>query len=406
MTSLRSLLLKRRRIDPLVLSAGILLLGLMIGVGKVVFLLFALCGLYLALARHRAARRSWTLYGTMLVAWALWQIGLSLLRGEPLAGNRVLSYAAIELGMAFVPAGLCLVRRPLDALAIGARLALLALLVAAPVDYVLSDGRVGLGANEALFAFVAGVVGIAARLPARSPPRWLPNGAAWTYLSAVPILLSGTRAAFVVIALAALVDLLRLFGRGVGRPSKRVIALSLVGLAVIAYPTAQIIGQRYESAVDELRNFEATGRAAGSVDARLVMWTSAWAVIREHPLFGVGGTHKMEAAGEKAGPNGFMVTYYQHLHNFILDETISSGVIGLALMLSVFVAFLATVFRRTRERTLREVALLLVGFLVTFGSFHGVLLNEWTLIALFGTMGGLVASLGRAGTGAGAGSRG
>ena len=395
MIAMRRILLARRRIDPLTLGSGILCLGLMLGAGKVAFLVFALCGLYLAVIRHRAARRSWSLYGTLLLVWALWQIGLSLLRGEPLSGNRVLSYAGIEFAMAFIPAGLCLVPRPLDALAIGARLALIALLVAAPVDYLLSEGRVGLGANEALFAFVAGVVGVAARLPARRAPRWLPNGAAWTYLCTVPILLSGTRAAFLIVALAAAVDLFRLVGRGVGAPSKRVIALGVVAVALLAYPAGLLVSQRFESGVREMEAFEATGMATGSVDVRVVMWRSALAVIGEHALLGVGGTRKMEAAGEKAGANGYMVTYYQHLHNFLLDEAISSGLIGLGLMLSVFVAFLGTLFRRTGERAMREAGLLLVGFLATFGCFHGVLLNEWTLIALFGTMGTMLAARGR-----------
>ncbi|ALN73008.1 O-antigen ligase [Aureimonas sp. AU20] len=395
MISVRRMLLVRRRIDPLILGAGILSLALMLGAGKVAFLFFAACGLYLVAIRHRVSRQAPKAFSALLLAWALWQIGLSLVRGEPVSGNRVLSYAAIEFAMVFLPVGLCLVPRPLDALATGARLGLVLLLVAAPIDYLLSDGRVGLGANEALFAFVAGVVGVAARLPARRPWRWLPNGTGWTYLSAVPILLSGTRAAFVIVGLAALVDLVRLFGRGFGRPSKRVVALALVGLALLSYPAGLIVSDRFESGVTEMRSFEETGKVTGSVDVRIVMWRSALAVIGEHPLLGVGGTSKMAAAGEKAGANGYMVTYYQHLHNLFLDEAISSGLIGLALLLSVFAAFLATVFRGTRDRSSREAALLLVGFLFTFGSFHGVLLNEWTLIALFGTMGTMLAAIGR-----------
>ncbi|KTQ97649.1 hypothetical protein NS226_03000 [Aureimonas ureilytica] len=395
MTMMGRTLLLRRRIDPFILGGGVFLLGLMLGAGKVAFLFFALCGLYLALIRHRACRSAPAFFSGLLLAWSLWQIGLSLLRGEPVSGNRVLSYAAIELAFVFFPIGLCLVRRPADALATGARLALLALLVATPINYVMVGDRVGLGANEALFAFVAGVVGLAARLPAVRPWRWLPNGAGWTYLSIVPILLSGTRAALVVVVFAAFVDVLRTIGAGRFRVSWKLAAAAALGLVLLAYPASRMLSERFESGVSELQNFEATGDVTGSVDVRLVMWKSASLVIGEHPLIGVGGTHKMEAAGEKAGRNAYMVTYYQHLHNFVLDEAISSGLVGLGLMLSVFASFLVTVFRRTASRGLREVSCLLVAFLVSFGSFHGVLLNEWTLIVLFGTMGTVLATIAR-----------
>ena len=393
MITIRRTLLLRRRVDPVILGGGVALLGLMLGAGKVAFLFFALCGLYLALIRHRACRRAPLVFSGLLLAWALWQIGLSLLRGEPISGNRVLSYAAIELAFVFFPIGLCLIKRPVDALATGARLALLALLVATPINYLMVEGRVGLGSNEALFAFVAGVVGLAARLPAVRPWRWLPNGAGWTYLCAVPILLSGTRAALVVVVFAAIVDGLRIVRAGRSRVSWKVVALGMLGLALLAYPASQMLSQRFESGVSELRHFEATGDATGSVDVRLVMWRSAALVIAEHPLIGVGGTHKMEAAGEKAGRNAYMVTYYQHLHNLFLDEAISSGLIGLCLMLSVFASFLVTVFRQTSSRRLRDTSVLLVVFLMSFGSFHGVLLNEWTLIVLFGTMGTVLAAI-------------
>jgi O-antigen ligase len=90
-----------------------------------------------------------------------------------------------------------------------------------------------------------------------------------------------------------------------------------------------------------------------------------------------------------------MVTYYEHLHNFFFDEALSSGLIGVALLVSVFVAFLVTVFRSRASRLERETACVLVGFLFLFGSFHGVLLNEWTLIAVFGTMSVLLTKLHR-----------
>ncbi|WP_192843120.1 O-antigen ligase [Aureimonas sp. AU12] len=396
---MRRVFLLRRRIDPWILGGGMATLALMLGTGKVAFLLFAVCGLYLAAIRHRTLRQLPPAFSAVLAAWAIWQIALSLLRGEPVSGNRVLSYAAVELAVVFVPLGLCLVPRPLDALANGARVGLLALLVATPVQYAMIGGRVGLGANEAIFAFVAGVVGIAARFPAARPWRWLPNSRIWTYLASVPIVLSGTRAALVLMLMTGAFDLYRLAARrsAAGNPRRSRVILGVIALVLIvgAYPAATMIGARFESGVAEIQAFEATGKVQGSADVRLVMWRSAAQVLAEHPLLGVGGTVRMERVGEKAGANAYMVTYYQHLHNLVFDEALSSGLIGLALLFAVFATFLRTVFASTRTPLLRETSVVLVAFLFLFGSFHGVLLNEWTLIAVFGTMATLLTSLRR-----------
>lgn len=375
------------------------LLATMQGGGKILFGFFAACGLYLALARPRSWRAAPLGFTLTLGAWALWQIGLSLARGEPLDGNRVLSYAGIELALALLPLGLTLVRRPIDALATGARIGLLlASVLSVPLFLVSETGRVGLGANEAIFAFVIGVAGLAARLPARCPWRWLPNGPAWTYLAALPIALSGTRAALVLVLLALAVDAPALVRRHAGSQGRRrTRALVVAGLAALALavPLGVFAWDRVERGLAEMERFEETGRAAGSVDTRFVMIGAGLSVLAENPLLGVGGTRRMEAAAQAAGSNGFMVIYYQHLHNFVLDEALSSGLVGVALMLSVFTSFLLGVFRSTAGPIVKTTSLLLVAFLAIFGSFHGVLLNEWTLIALFGTMGCIVATLRR-----------
>lgn len=387
--TVKRILLFRRRLDPWILAVALAGVCLMSSVGKAGFVFFVVCGLYLAAIRHRACREMPLSYSLALGGWAVWQIALSFLRGEPIAGNRVLSYAGIEFALVFLPIGACLVRRPADALAFGARAAVLAALVLTPIEYAITGTRVGLGGNEALLAYVVGVAGLAARLPTRRRIKLLPNGLFWTYLVSVPILLSGTRAAMILILMVVLFDLRHLFARQRGRRSFVIATVAGVVaiIGVAAGPASRILTDRFDAGMSEMSAFEETGRAVGSVDVRLAMWSSALKVLAERPLIGVGGTERMERVAEAAGVNGPIVRVYRHLHNVVLDEALSSGLIGVGLMAAVFVTFFISLFGWTRDRVTRQTAIILVAFLLVFGLFHGVLLNEWTLLATFGTMG-------------------
>lgn len=386
--AMQRFLLLRRRIDPWLLAISVTCLGLLLSFGKIGFLLFAACGIYLAVGRRRSWRAAPPTFTILLLLWSGWQIGLSLLRGEPVSGNRGLSYAGIELAVAFLPLGLSLVRDPAGAVANGARIGLMLLAVVAPVAFLAGEERVGLGGNEAIFAFVIGVVALAARLHVRQPHRWLPNGRWWSYLVVVPVLLSGTRAAFVIVLLTLAADAASLSRARwpAWLKSRKGGAIAAVAGVILAAAAAFVVQNRIEAGIAEYRTFERTGIAAGSVDTRVVMWSAGWQVLREHPTLGVGGTRRMDAAGEKAGRNGFMVTYYHHLHNVFLDEALSSGLVSVALMIATFAAYLRTIWRTSPIPRSRSTAVLLVVFFVMFGSFHGVLLNEWTLISLFGVM--------------------
>ena len=119
-------------------------------------------------------------------------------------------------------------------------------------------------------------------------------------------------------------------------------------------------------------------------------------LIAQHPLIGVGGMSRIQAVSEATpdpARNGALIRTYKHLHNFALDEALTSGLIGLALLLSVFASFLVSVWRWSASREVRECALFLPVLVASFGSFHGVLLNEWMLIQIFGTMSVLLTAL-------------
>ncbi|MBB3935043.1 O-antigen ligase family protein [Aureimonas phyllosphaerae] len=395
--TVKTLLLRRRRWDPMVLAVGMLCLSLLISVGKIAFLFFSVCGLYLALARPRSWRGAPVVFTSTLAAWAIWQIGLSLVRGEPLDGNRVLSYAGLEFACALLPLGLGLVRHPAHALAWGARVGVIALVILAPIDYAMTGARVGLGKNEAIFAFVVGAVAIAARLPTGGRWRFLPDGRFWTYLGAVPIVLSGTRAAMLLFVVVALLDLRRALPRlrATGRRAAIALVAGIVAAMTAVVPVGGFLLDRIESGVSEMEAYEATGLAVGSVDTRMAMWSSAVRVLAEHPFIGVGGTARMDLVAEEAGSNAREILRYQHLHNLVLDEALSSGLVGVLLMSGAMVAFLSGAFRRADDPVVRDASVALVAFTFVFGLFHGVLLNEWMVLVAFASMAVILTELRR-----------
>ncbi|WP_206455410.1 O-antigen ligase family protein [Aurantimonas marina] len=381
-------LLARRSFDAPLLALAIALLAIGNPIAKGTFLFFGLIGANLAFARHRTWRYADTAFCAAIIAYASWSIGLMVFRNEPVNGNRMFSYSLIMLGFAFLPLSVSLVREPLDALILGSRAAILGVLALLPFDPMIT-GRFDLGGNAAILAFLAAAAGLAARLDARHPVYLLPNSRLWFYLSFVPVLLSGTRAAWFVYVLVALFDGLELIRHWRKAPFRlRSLALPTAAVLIVAaFPAGSIVSQRISAGMVELEQMNASGAAFGSMDIRMVMWMGALRVISENPVAGVGGMERMDAVAAAVSPtNAAVVASFTHLHNLFVDEAASNGLVGLALLMSIFAVFLVRVTRCSPGHLVPETSYAFVFLVVTFGSFHGVLLNEWMILSIFSFM--------------------
>ncbi len=382
-------LLARRSFDALLLALAIALLAIGNPIAKGAFLFFGLIGANLAFARHRTWRYADTAFCAAIIAYASWSIGLMVFRNEPVAGNRMFSYSLIMLGFVFLPLSISLVRQPLDALILGSRAAILAVLALIPFDPMVIGGRIDLGGNAAIVAFLAATAGLAARLDAQRPISLLPNSRFWFYLSFVPVLLSGTRAPLFVYLLVALFDGLELIRHWRKTPFRlRSLALPTAAVLIVAaVPASSIVSQRISAGMVELEQMNVSGTAVGSIDIRMVMWMGALQVISENPIAGVGGLDRMEVVAAAVSPtNAAVVTSFTHLHNLFIDEAISHGVVGLTLLIAIFAVFLVRVTRCSPGHLVPETSYAFVFLVVTFGSFHGVLLNEWMILSIFSFM--------------------
>ncbi|KAA0972501.1 hypothetical protein FPY71_05280 [Aureimonas fodinaquatilis] len=379
----------RRRLDALALVLAMAAISVLVSAGKVLFGALAVSGLVLAVIRPKSWNSAPKVFSLLLAAYCIWSIGLSLLRGEGLDGNRLLSYAAIELAVVFLPLGLFFIRKPLDAMILGARIGVVALLLATVTEFWLTGERIGLGRNPAILGFMVAAAGLIARLPMDKPVRFLPNGRWWLYVSLVPALLTQTRAAWGVYPAMAVLDMVELGRSALRRRDKNslaVMAIAGVVAAVVLLPFVSTIVERGQSGMVEIHRYETTGVATGSVDVRLAMWDSALQVLAQTPAIGVGHVNKMAIVSENAGVNKAEVGKYTHLHNLVVDEALNSGLIGLSLLLLVFGCFIVSVFVQSRNVLLRETAVVFVFLVFSYGSFHGVLLNEWMIILVFGFM--------------------
>ncbi|MEC5289136.1 O-antigen ligase family protein [Aurantimonas sp. C2-6-R+9] len=382
-------LLARRSFDAPLIALAIALLAIGNPIAKGAFLFFGLIGANLGFARHRTWRYADTAFCAAIIAYASWSIGLMVFRNESVDGNRMFSYSLIMLGFVFLPLSISLVREPLDALILGSRAAILAVLALIPFDPMVIGGRIDLGGNAAIVAFLAATAGLAARLDARRPASLLPNSRLWFYLSFVPVLLSGTRAAWFVYLLVALFDGLELIRHWRKIPFRlRSLALPTAAVLIVAaVPASSIVSQRISAGMVELEQMNGSGAAIGSMDVRLVMWAGAFDVVSKSPIVGVGGMERMDAVAAAVAPaNAPYVAHFTHLHNLFVDEAASNGLVGLALLMSIFAVFLVRVTRCSPGHLVPETSYAFVFLVVTFGSFHGVLLNEWMILSIFSFM--------------------
>ena len=390
-------MLSRRSLDPRLMMLAIAMLAIGDTIGKVVFVVFLLIGVNLAFAWHRSRRWADPWFCGAILLYVAWTFGLILWRGEPIINNRLVTYAGMIGGFVFLPMALALVRRPLDVLVLGGRIALLAVLALTLLDWPFDGHRLGLGMNEAIFAFMIAACALAARMTAYWAPKWLANSRLWFYAALPPVLLSQTRAAWLVFALVALFDLaaLTLRSRRFVR-DWRIAAAAFVVLVPAAIPAATLVHSRWDQGVAEIDRFDETGVAVGSMDVRMVMWRGAFTLLKEHPLTGVGAAERVEKVAEQVSTaNADYVRSFTHLHNVFIDEALSSGLIGLVLLCAIFVAYLVRACRAPAGRGIATSSIGLVFLVVTFGSFHGVLLNEWMIFMIFGFMSLILTALRR-----------
>ncbi|MGB3348876.1 MAG: O-antigen ligase family protein [Brucella anthropi] len=372
----------RRRVDSWVIGAASAAMPVRIGLGPLILFIFSCIGIYLACGRHATTRMFAKKFYLFIILYAVWSLGLILFRGEPFQDNRQIGYTLLITIFAFAGSGMVLVRDPLRAYVLGSRVGTLLAVIVALYLAVTNGGRIGVGGNQAVFAFVAAVAAISAAIPLRKAPRYLPNGPHWLVLGFTAVLTSETRAVIVVLPIFAAVEILIFLRRFSIRQQGAAYAVLFAAIAalVVVGPVGDIISKRFSGMVE----YYDTGRASNwedkvSADIREAMWKSASSVIVTHPLTGVGSYSKMDYVRAEAGDKAAMLDGFRHVHNTVLDELLNDGIVGLIFMAGAFISIFVYLWRTADSWAMRRALLYFAVVCGSYGMLHNPLLHEVTI---------------------------
>ncbi|MBB4093124.1 O-antigen ligase family protein [Brucella pecoris] len=353
-----------------------------IGFGPLILFVFSCIGIYLACGRHATTRMFAKKFYLFIVLYAVWSLGLILFRGEPFHDNRQIGYTLLIAIFAFAGSGMVLVRDPLRAYVLGARVGTLLAVVIALYLAVTNGGRIGVGGNQAVFAFVAAVAAISAAVPLRNASRYLPNGPHWLVLGFTAVLTSETRAVIVVLPIFAAIEILIFLRRFSIRQQGAAYAILFAAIAalVVVGPVGDIISKRFAGMVE----YYDSGNSSNwndkvSADIREVMWTSASHVIKTHPFTGVGSYSKMDFVKAEAGDKAPMLEGFRHVHNTILDELLNDGIVGLIFMACAFISIFVYLWRTADSWAMRRALIYFAAVCGSYGMLHNPLLHEVTI---------------------------
>lgn len=161
--------------------------------------------------------------------------------------------------------------------------------------------------------------------------------------------LSGTRGGWMALVLA----FIPLYSYGRHAVGRRIIVAAAAGamLMVTAYFVPQTgVAERITAVSHEIELYR-QGNPWTSIGTRLEVWTGAWTMFVEHPLFGVGRANfnpALNALIARGDINPMMHGFF-HAHNEMLHALATQGIIG-AITLFLLYALPFTFFLRSLRR--------------------------------------------------------
>jgi len=375
----------RRRWDAALFILGAFLFLLPTDLSVVIFGFFWVVGVYLLLFRTRKS------FGHLdekyVLAAALFGfsgLAINIVNGSVIEDVRGASYPLYYLFFLPIAVGVVLVRDPLRHFVIGVRAGLVFVGVWALADLATGGFRFGMGSNAANAAFAIAFLAVVSRLQIKDAPKLFADRRVFFYLGLVPVLASQTRAVLPVFVIGIGLDLFNLVRRRsiTWRFASRYTAVVWVTLLTFALASGWTILPQYIDRIQYTANefadfFNAVDSPSSpGIILRVTQWEAALELIGENPLLGRGGAELGEAIIGHSPPQFHeQFANFTFVHNFLLDETLQRGLVGLALALGFFGFSFSRIYRRGDAAMKENVALLLV-LSISFGMLHYLLVID------------------------------
>jgi len=87
-----------------------------------------------------------------------------------------------------------------------------------------------------------------------------------------------------------------------------------------------------------------------SLQARVSLWKGGWEIFKDHPITGCGYKCVDSIHSQYPDPSGW-VEHYRGMHSNIFQLLVDTGIIGLGLWISIWVAYFMEIFQRWRTLT-------------------------------------------------------
>jgi O-antigen ligase len=226
--------------------------------------------------------------------------------------------------------------------------------------------RLTFGHNASvLVALLAGALASSA-IPRRQ--RWLAWGAGLLGLMAIALTFDraayfATAAALAVVALSA------------SRRARMVLAAALAAALLAAALNGGVRGR-----------LESTFSTSGNRD-RFFLWSEATAIIRDHPLGGIGFGNYPRVCGRYYDRDNPAMTMRTWAHNLELSTLAETGPLGLLAVLAIFAAAALALLRRVGRGSLALGGLAALTALFVIAQAHDVLYDSKVMYALWLALG-------------------
>lgn len=158
---------------------------------------------------------------------------------------------------------------------------------------------------------------------------------------------------------------------------RRPFMAALIALALLALSLWPVLGtERLQSLLDV---------TSGTTFIRVQVWQSAIAMIRDHPLFGVGLDNFLyQYRTRYILPSAFAEPNLSHPHNILLDFWTRLGLFGVVLLIALLIVFWRKTIQLYRHQSDGDARALTLGLMASMAAAlaHGLIDNSFFLVDL------------------------